>query len=85
MKVFKQEYTLQERAGPQMRGLPWVSSASYEGHTHEGAEHPLGKEDFEKTHWKDPDAGRDWGLEVKGITEEEMGGWHHRLNGHEFE
>ena len=32
---------------------------------------------------KDPDAGRDWGQE-KGMTEYEMAGWHHRLNGHEF-
>ena len=32
---------------------------------------------------KDPDSGRDWG-EEKGMTEEEMAGWHHRLNGHEF-
>ena len=34
---------------------------------------------------KDPDAGRDWGQEEKGITEDEMAGWHHCLNGHEFE
>ena len=34
--------------------------------------------------WKDPDAGRDWGQEEKGTTEDEMVGWHHRLNGHEF-
>ena len=34
---------------------------------------------------KDPDAGRDWGQEEKGTTEDEMGGWHHRLNVHEFE
>ena len=34
--------------------------------------------------WKDPDAGKDWGQEKKGITEDEMVGWHHRLNGHEF-
>ena len=33
---------------------------------------------------KDPDAGRDWGQEVNGTTEDEMAGWHHRLNGHEF-
>ena len=33
---------------------------------------------------KDPDAGRDWGQEQKGKTEDEMVGWHHRLNGHEF-
>ena len=34
---------------------------------------------------KDPDAGRDWGQEKKGTTEDEMAGWHHQLNGHEFE
>ena len=30
------------------------------------------------------DAGRVWGHEEKGITEDEMAGWHHRLDGHEF-
>ena len=34
--------------------------------------------------WKDPDAGKDWRQE-KGMTEDEMVGWHHQLNGHEFE
>ena len=34
---------------------------------------------------KDPDAGRDWWQEEKGLTEDEMAGWHHRLDGHEFE
>ena len=34
---------------------------------------------------KDSDAGRDWGQEEKGMTEEEMAEWHHRLDGHEFE
>ena len=34
---------------------------------------------------KDPDAGRDWGLEEKGTTEDEIAGWHHRLDGLEFE
>ena len=34
---------------------------------------------------KDPDAGRDWGQEEKGMTEDEMAGWHHRLDGREFE
>ena len=34
---------------------------------------------------KEPDAGRDWGQEEKGMTEDEMAGGHHRLNGHEFE
>ena len=35
--------------------------------------------------WKDPNAGKDWRQEEKGMTEDEMVGWHHRLNGHEFE
>ena len=35
--------------------------------------------------WKDPDAGRDWGQEEKGTTEDEMAGWHHWLHGHESE
>jgi len=35
--------------------------------------------------WKDPDAGKDWRQEEKGTTEDEMVGWHHRLNEHEFE
>ena len=34
---------------------------------------------------KDCDAGSDWGPEEKGMTEDEMAGWHHRLNGHESE
>ena len=34
---------------------------------------------------KDSDVGRDWGQEEKGMTEDEMVGWHHRLDGHEFE
>ena len=34
--------------------------------------------------WKDPDAGKDWGQEEKGTTEDEMVGWHHRHNGHGF-
>ena len=33
---------------------------------------------------KDSDAGRDWGQEEKGTTEDEMAGWHHRLDAHEF-
>ena len=34
---------------------------------------------------KDSDAGRDWGQEEKGMTEDEMAGWHHQFDGHEFE
>ena len=35
--------------------------------------------------WKAPDAGKDWRHEEKGMTEDEMVGWYHRVNGHEFE
>ena len=34
---------------------------------------------------KDPGAGKDWRQEEKEMTEDEMVGWHHQLNGHEFE
>ena len=37
------------------------------------------------THCKDSDAGKDWGQEEKGTTKDEMAGWHHQLDGHEFE
>ena len=43
--------------------------------------HLMWRADF----WKNPDAGKDWRWEEKGTTEDEMVGWHHRLNGHEFE
>ena len=39
----------------------------------------------ELTHLKSPDAGKDWRQEERGTTEDEMVGWHHWLNGHEFE
>ena len=35
--------------------------------------------------WKDPDAGKDWKQEEKRMTEDEMVGWHHQFDGHEFE
>ena len=34
--------------------------------------------------WKDPESGKDWVKEEKGMTEDEMLEWHHQLNGHEF-
>ena len=34
--------------------------------------------------WKDPEAGKDWGQEEKWTTEDDIVGWHHRLNGHAF-
>ena len=35
--------------------------------------------------WKDPDAGKDWRQEEKRMTDDEMVGWHHQIDGHEFE
>ena len=35
--------------------------------------------------WKDPEAGKDWRQEEKGMTEDEMVGWHHQRDGREFE
>ena len=62
---------------------PWI----FIGRTDAEAEAPI--------HWppdvknwlmgKDPDTGKDWGQEGKGMTEDEMVGWHHWLDGHEFE
>ena len=57
------------------------------GRTNAKAESPILSPPDEKN-WllrEDPDAGKDWRREVKGTTEDEMVGWHHRLNGHEFE
>ena len=39
----------------------------------------------ELTHWKSfPDVGKDWGQEEKGTTEDDLAGWHHQLDAHEF-
>ena len=57
------------------------------GRTDAEAETPIFWPPHEKS-WligKDPDAGRDWGQEEKGMTEVEMAGWHHRLDGRESE
>ena len=61
---------------------PWI----FIGRTDSEAETPILWSPHAKSGLigKDSDAGRDWGQE-KGTTEEEMIGWHHRLNGHEFE
>ena len=55
---------------------PWILI----GRTKAEAEAPMPDEKK-----KDPDAGKDWGQEEKGMTEDKMAGWHHQLDGHEFE
>ena len=57
------------------------------GGTDAEAETPI-LEPLDMKNWligKDPDAGKDWWQEEKGMTEDEMVGWHHRLDEHEFE
>ena len=77
--------------------VPWTARRSvnpkgnqswiFIGRTDAEAETPiLGPPDAKN--WltgKDPDAGKDWRQEEKEMTEDEMVGWHHWLNGHEFE
>ena len=56
------------------------------GRTDAEAETPiLWPPDAKRLVGKVPDAGRHWGQEEKGTTEDEMAGWHHPLDGHEFE
>ena len=54
------------------------------GSTDAEAETPILWPPNVKSIGKDPDAGKDWRKEEKGMTEDEMVGWHHSLNGHEF-
>ena len=60
--------------GISLEGMMLKLKLQYFGHL------VLRADSLEKT-----DAGRDWGQEEKGMTEDEMAGWHHRLDGHEFE
>ena len=56
------------------------------GRTHAEAETPILQTSSAESWliWKDADAGKDWGQEETGPTEDEMVGWHHQLNGHDF-
>ena len=64
------------------RNQPWI----FTGRTDAEAEAPILWPPDAKSQLtgKDPDAGKDWGQEEKGMTEDEMVGWHHCLNGHGF-
>ena len=55
------------------------------GRTDAEAEIPMPWPSDAKNIGKDPHAGKDWGQEKKGMTEDDMVGWHHQLSGHEFE
>ena len=62
--------------GCSLEGLMLKLKLQYFGHLMRSVD-SLEKKDF--------DAGRDWGQEEKGMTEDEMAGWHHGLDGPEFE
>ena len=65
----------------QARILEWVAISSSKGSSGPGIGHLMRRVDsLEKT-----DAGRNWGQEEKGSTEDEVAGWHHGLDGHESE
>ena len=68
--------------------VPWTAKRSNQsGRTDAETETPILWPPHGKN-WlvgKDPDDGRDWGQEEKGTTEDEMAGWHHRLDGHKSE
>ena len=69
--------------GHPKRNKSWI----FPGRTDAEAETPiLGPPDAKNwLIWKDHGAGKDWRWEEKGMTEDEMAGWHQQLNGHEFE
>ena len=77
------EKTLGQQGDPTKGDQPWV----FFGRNDAKAETPVFWPPHVKS-WligKDSDAGRNWGQEEKGTTEDEMAGWHHRLDGREFE
>ena len=70
-----------------LQGDPTSQSWIFIGRTDAEAETPILRPPDRKNWliWKDPDAGKDWKREEKGMTEDEMNGWHHWQDGHEFE
>ena len=77
------KYTKEIKQVSPKRNQPWL----FIGRTDAKAETPILWPPDVKS-WltgKDPDAGKGWGQEEKGTTEDEMVGWHHWLQGHEFE
>ena len=83
-KTFKNLLDSKEIKPVNPRGnQPWILI----GRTDAEAEAPILWPPDEKSWFtgKDPDAGKDWGQEEKGTTEDEMAGWHHQLKGRVFE
>ena len=72
---------------PSLLRIPWISRGWSPARTDAKAETPVLWPPHENSCLigKDSDAWKDWGPEEKGTTEVEMAGWHHGLDGHEFE
>ena len=82
-RLLRVPWTARRPKGVHSKGdQPWVSI----GRTDAEAETPIFWPPNVKSWliWKELDAGKDWRWEEKGMTEDEMVGWHHRLIGHEF-
>ena len=82
-KTFESPLDIKDKPVNPKGNHPWI----FIGRTDAEAEAPILWPPDAKS-WlvgKDPDVGKDWGQEEKGVTEDEMVGWHHLLNGHEFE
>ena len=77
------EYPLESKPVNSKRNQPWI----FAGRTDAKAEVPILWPPDTKSRLigKDPDAGKDWGREEKGATEDQMVEWHQELNGHESE
>ena len=73
-KEIQQVHSKEISPGCSLEGMMLKLKFQYFGHLMQRVD------SLEKTH-----AGRDWGQEEKGPTEDKMAGWHHRLDGHEFE
>ena len=73
--VRRSKQSILKEINPELEGLMLKLKLQYFGHLDEKS-------------WligKDPDAGKDWGQEEKRATEDDVLGWHHQFNGHEFE
>ena len=83
-KTFESPLDSKEIKPDNLKGIqPWI----FIGRTDAEAETPILWPPDAKN-WligKDPDAGKDWSQEEKGTIEDEMVGWHHQLDGYEFE
>ena len=85
--ILSEEFLIMSVIPPWIKHTYWCWYWIFIGKTDADAEAPILWPPDVKSQLigKDPDAGKDWGQKEKGMTEDEMVGWYHLLNGHEFE